>query len=550
MPEPSRHQLGQWFTPEPVADLALALALRGAAAGAKILDPSCGDGVFLRQARKMGIAAKRLYGVDIDSHAIASAASHVPEAHLVHADFFEPQASLVGAGLLRADVIVGNPPYVRQERLSAEAKDLIALTLAADWPQLDKAELRSLVGRSDFAAPFLLRALSHLRAGGTAALVISSAFLDSGYGAQFWKLLAKVASLTMLVDAPKERWFEDAAVNAVIAVFRATPQQGEVTLARLRTTTEEAAAHVAKGGSLSKVANLRHAPQSSPKQWAAGLRAPDAWFRFVREAGEHLTTLGEVAEIRRGVTSGANEIFYLRREQALQLQIPAAFLKPLLQAPGRARQAAVRFDSEQSVSCALVIPASTKLADYPALKRYLDSFDHAGDRRTLAAREPWWALRVRPAQVFLSKAYAKRFVQPYCATPVVADQRIYCLHPIAGVEPALLSAILNSTATSLAIESLGRSSMGEGALEWTVADARKMPILDPRKVACKTSVLQAFSAIQGRDIGSIDDESARDDRAVLDGHVLAVSPGLRAMRHELSDALVATCIARQRRAKA
>ncbi len=550
MAEPTRHELGQWFTPQPVADLALALALRGVSSEAKVLDPSCGDGVFLRRAAGMGIPASRLYGVDIDARAIAAAEAALPGATLVHGDFFDAARLPGAASFRRVDVIVGNPPYVRQERLEAGAKSRIVDSLAADWPQLAPAELDALVGRGDLAAPFLLRTLNHLREGGTAALVISSAFLDSAYGEQFWKLLGQVASLSVLIDAPRERWFQDAAVNAVIAVFHGGRGAEEICLARLHASTKDAARALRDGGELSDVADVRFASSADSKTWAGALRAPDQWFEFANEAGDALTTLGDVAEIRRGVTSGANDIFYLRRDQAKKLELPHTFLHPLLRAPGRDGQGAIAIADQDCSHLALVLPPGTKLADHPALLRYLQSFEGAAQRRTLSARDPWWSLPIRPAQVFLGKAYAQRFVQPYSPSALLADQRIYCVHPAEGVEPELLSAILNSTMTSLALESLGRASMGEGALEWTVGDARMLPIVDPRKVDGTGSVLAAFRALSGRAIGSVQSEAGRADRMSLDSSLLQAWPALASMRDGLEEALVQSCLARQRRAHA
>ena len=554
MAELTRHELGQWFTPEPVADLALALALRGASPEAEILDPSCGDGVFLRRAAARGKACCKLYGVDIDARAIDAARSEIPEAQLLHADFFDYGGGDLGWKDHQVDVIVGNPPYVRQERMDTPSKDRIVSILATDWPELSRSDLAALVGRGDLAAPFLLRTLRFLKPGGTAALVISSAFLDSAYGAQFWKLLGKFASLTMLVDAPKERWFQDAAVNAVIAVFRVGAPEGkadqELSLARLQLPTHRAAEALTHGSALEEVAEVRHASRTKPQTWAAALRAPDAWFRFVSQAGDALITLGEVAEIRRGVTSGANEIFYLRRGQASELGIPDSFLRPLLRAPGKAGQGSIAVNPLHSTHLALVIPPETELADHPALLRYLQSFEGAAQRRTLSGREPWWAMPVRPAQVFLSKAYAQRFVQPFAATSMVADQRIYCVHPRSGVDSELLSAVLNSSITALALESLGRASMGEGALEWTVGDARQLPILDPRKLSNDGSVQSAFRELATRGIKNVEEEVAQSDRQALDSRVLAAWPELAALGKDLQLALVDTCLARQRRAQA
>jgi hypothetical protein len=356
----------------------------------------------------------------------------------------------------------------------------------------------------------------------------------------------------MLVDAPQERWFQEAAVNAVIAVFQAEPAapEAQVCLARLRVSTQEAARVVAQGAAIEEVADCRFAAHSEPQTWAASLRAPEAWFAFASAAGRALTTLGEVAELRRGITSGANDIFYLSGAQASELSLPPAFLRPLMRASGKAGQSGIIVDSESCTQFALVVPPATDVAKYPALSRYLDSFEGAEARRTLASREPWWALQARPAQAFLSKAYAERFVQPYARAPMVADQRIYCAHPKGELSPLLLAAILNATPTSLALESLGRASMGEGALEWTVGDAKSLPILDPRQVKDSDAVIHAFQKLGHRTIGNVASEASQPDRQELDRAALASWPALVPLRQELQDALVQTCAARQRRAKA
>src|SRR5688572_6869362 len=80
-----RHVLGQWFTPAPVADLALALALDGAAVPRRVLDPTCGDGAMLaRVAHALPSAA--LVGVELDPTAASAARARLPAASIVAGD--------------------------------------------------------------------------------------------------------------------------------------------------------------------------------------------------------------------------------------------------------------------------------------------------------------------------------------------------------------------------------------------------------------------------------------------------------------------------------
>ncbi len=541
---PTRKELGQWFTPEPVVDLALSLVLPYAGKTAQILDPSCGDGVFLRRALCLGVDEERLTGVDIDADAIGQARAQLPRATLLHRDFFDVEAM----ELPLADVIVGNPPYVRQERIGADGKERIVTSLMRDWPTLGRDTLASLVGRSDLAAPFVLHLLRHLAPGGVAALVLSSAFFDSAYGAEFWRLAEQVASLRLVVDAPAERWFEDAAVHTVIALFDAAPSDVRLRLARLKEPTVAVAAKMVEGASLAQVADIRETSRKDRPSWVAALRASAAWLEFADLAQEHLVPLGELARVRRGMTSGANEIFYLTQAQAGERRLEPGFLQPLLTARGRGRQGAILIEPGELKQHILMVGRDCQLDEYPVLQRYLASFTDAPARRTLRNREPWWSLQTRPSNVFLCKAYGERFAQPFSDLPLLADQRMYCLHPISDVDPELLSALLNATPTSLALESLGRASMGQGALEWTVADVATLPVLDIRRHPNPAGLLACFAKLRVRCIGTVASEAGMQDRRALDRMLLTPWPTLAAMRERLSDALVASCAARKARA--
>ncbi len=539
--EPSRHQLGQWFTPDPVVDLVLALVMHGRPRAETLLDPSCGDGAFLRRAKAAGIAVDGLHGIDVDPRALASAGEQVPAASLHHRDFFE-QASTTGY-----DLVVGNPPYVRQERLGQKQKALILNALSSDWPSIPQTEIKKLVGRGDLAAPFLLRTIRLLAENGRAAFVLSSALLDSAYGAQLWRLLGKLATVEYIVDAPNEQWFSDAAVHTCIVVLRAGASAAPVTIGRLKCSTEKAAHAIAAGKELHDVCTQRSAAQNAPETWAASLRAPDTWHQFSSRAGGGLIPLGDIATIRRGITSGANDIFYMSKEQTSG--VPTRFLFPLLRSPSKEGLRQIEFDAEINSQSVLLLPSGETLQGEPSLSAYLNSFAGAEARKSLAARTPWWSLKAESAQVFLCKSYADRFVQPYATKPVFADQRLYCVHAKAGVDAELLSAVLNSTMTALALESLGRASMGQGVLEWSTADVRKLPVLDLTKIDDRDRVLVAFRLLRQCTQDAVGENWDSDRRRELDSALLADWPELRPMREAIVKSLIETCQARNRRGK-
>jgi hypothetical protein len=157
-------------------------------------------------------------------------------------------------------------------------------------------------------------------------------------------------------------------------------------------------------------------------------------------------------------------------------------------------------------------------------------------------------LPVKPARLFLTKAYGPRFVQRLAPRPVVADQRVYSLSPRGGVDLELLTAAINATWTSLALESLGRASMGHGAVEWTVADAARLPVLDVRKTDSRgrAAILRALRALAARPVRHVTVERTLPDRRALDLAVAALAPELPPLLDAAHDALCASVALRDR----
>ena len=519
-------ELGQVFTPAAVADLALALAVEGMDPRARLFDPACGDGVFLARARAAGRSAM---GIDIDPRCVELARRHSEPENVHTADFLAipPPETLY-------DAVIGNPPYIRQERLAD--KKAIAARIAEDFPSLDG---RSLSGRSDLALAFVARSLRFVRPSGRVSLVVSAALLDAAYGASLAQLLAAAgARVRAVVASPRERWFPDAAVNSVILVLERISEPVPVVAARLRVPV--ASVGLSTGlRDLARVADVREVAPGAPLMPA--LRAPAVW--FAAAASGALVPLAELARVRRGVTSGANELFYLPRGDTRG--IDPRLLAPLLRSPRGIDR--IPLEAETLPTLAFVHPGPREELS-GAARAWVDAHEHLASRPSLAARPRWWSLPARPARLFLTKAYSARFVQPLASAPVIGDQRLYAVTPRRGVNLALLAAALNGTLAALALESLGRASLGEGALEVSVGDAAALPVLDVRRLD-ERLVKSAFAPLCRRRLGDVFAEAARPDRRRLDEVLAAAFPRLLPLVPELAPALAATVETRLARAR-
>jgi hypothetical protein len=534
----ARRALGQWFTAAPVARLAIA-ALAPVTPELRVLDPTCGDGAFLAAARDAGL--RRLAGIEIDAGAAACARARVAAAEIVVADLLDP--GLVDR-LGTFDLVIGNPPYVRAGKIELAVRRARAALLAADWPELDPMLIDGVARHADVAATCLLRALRFVAPGGRLALVMSTALLDADAAAPLWRAVEQVARVRALIAAPGERWFADAAVNSMLVIAERRASPAPPRLLRLAVPTERAASAVGLDA-IAAVSDERRAGE--PATWGPALRAPAVWFDWRALAGDRVVPLSELAVVRRGITTGANRIFYLRRREAARLELEPAYLAPVVRSPFNGAPAPIAIAPDESPLVALALPPDLALAAVPRIAAWLARHVELAERTSVNRRDPWWSLPLEPARLFLAKAYGPRFVQRLADVPMLADQRVYALAPRPGVDTDALAAVLNALPTALALESLGRGSMGFGAVEHTVADATALPVLDVRRAddAHRARLVAALAGFARRPIDHVARERTCADRAALDAAALALAPGAELLP-AMWDALLASVSLRDR----
>lgn len=537
-----RRVLGQFFTPPPVARLALA-ALAPLPSAARVLDPMCGDGAFLAAAHAAG--ATQLAGIDIDP-AMAALAGNVPGARITTGDALAPG---LPERLGTFDLVIGNPPYIRAGHVDAELRRARAAAIAQDFPALPRDLVDAVARHADLSATCLLRALRFVRPGGTLALVVSTALLDADGAGALWTAIERLADVRALVTAPAERWFPDAAVNPMLLVAErrdsATPSTPR--LLRLTAPTEVAAREPGLDA-IARHADERRAADGDATRWGSLLRAPAAWFEWRAAAGDALVPLRELADVRRGLTTGANHVFYVRRDKAKAERLERKFLAPVVRSPFNGAPAPIAIAPDESPLVAIALPPDTKLAKVPRIAAWLKAREADALASSASRRDPWWSLPTNPARLFLAKAYGPRFVQRLADVPMLADQRVYALTPRDGVDLIALAAVLNALPTAVALESLGRGSMGYGAVEWTVHDALELPVLDVRRTTAgrRAHLADALTAFARRPVEHVRLERERADRSELDAAALAIAPRAARLAPALWDALLASVALRDR----
>lgn len=570
MPDRQR-TFGQFDTPPDVADLLLAFCLHRPEQS--VLDPSCGRGAFLQRAalwldwlaERAETPGEQVWGVELDPAAAQAAQQNLPEARILHENFFTWQEERV------FDAVVGNPPYTRAEwigRLQEEAGEQLAIFAGATAPGAsapsDRRESREslipshlwktgLNRRAGLYGYFFLHSFRFLREGGRLGFVVPNNWLDVAYGEGLKQFLLERARIVALIESTVERWFTRARVNTCLVVLekcsdpaaRAAnpvrflqlhqplqkllhhPPQHEARCARVAEVSDQLL--LPEEDRHNELLSARVLPQQTlrpAEKWGVIWRAPAVYRRAKREpARRRLVPLKEWAAVHRGYTTGANDFFYLDSAAVDEWQIESEYRQPLLkslrQAEGlRLRRPAAAYE-------VLLVPPTASIGG-TAAAAYVAWGEQQGFHRraTCSGRRPWYSLPFQePSPLVLPKGIWGRHLAPLLHDGLLVDQQLYQIHLAPGVQHEAAAALLNSAWAALQMELHGRANFGEGVLWLAGYEIQNLLLPDPRYLAPEQVALLArqFAALAAAGpSGEVEAEQSLPERQALDEAVFEV----------------------------
>ena len=540
MTDPTRaadKDLGRFYTPPAVARLALALAVGPLEApawrSARIWDPTCGDGGFLRQAALVGAPRAHLVGHDVDGAALGRLRSAVPGAAVQEADLFDLAPTAVGT----FDAIAGNPPYVRHERMDPARQRRIAAELGAVLGV-------AVPGGLDLSVLATLHALRFLAPGGRLAFVLPATWLDTGRAHPVRSALAARYRLRAVVESRTEVWFPDAAVNTVIAVFEEGPPGPTVFAQVDRADPRDAAAILA--GTIGRA--VAHTTLHDAPSWSPFLRAPAVWFDVLSADAEAFTVPRPVLTLKYGTKPGISAFFAPRDPQELG-GVEASCLRPFLRTLRGIDSYTVR---SRDVSGRLFVapPGEPPPGARAWIERGAQQTTRAGlpvpEAPSVRANRPWWRLAPpRSGDVLVPQFRAARHHVIANPDGVLVNNSAWWGAWVDPAHRSLGAPLLNTSWMALAAEVLGRVNLGEGLLTLYGPELQRLPIPDPRRIssAATAAIADAWAPIAARRVLPFLDEADQPDRARLDAAVLgaigldpALAGPIRAAARELLDA--------------
>ena len=461
------------------------------------------------------------------------------------------------------DIVIGNPPYVRQESIAdpnlprervttenkKEYKAKLARSVYQAFPRFFRYNpsgtvYHKLDAKSDLYIYFYFHGLSLLNPKGVFCFITSNSWLDVGYGKDLQEFILKHCHIKQIIDNEVRRSFASADVNTVICLFSAPDEKRqwglnqkarfvmfqtafegvldavifeEVEEANERHPTPEHRIFPISQGDLLEAGSDDTSPQAKyiGDKWSKYLRAPDIYWTIIEKGQDKLVRLGDVAEVRRGFTTGANEFFYLDPERVREWGIEEEFLKPVIKSPRECRS--ILIDPSQ-LKFKLFMCGANKadLAGTAALE-YIEWGESEGfdQRPSCRGRARWWDVGVRTSSqlfwpyIMRERAFLRLWRQvEYMLTVIYSTSmqmtiRIYCVP------------FVNTTLTILLNELSCRTyGGGGGPLKNQVYEVKALPIVSPNVLESNTvSELRDGLIIMGeRKILSIFSEIHQSDR--------------------------------------
>lgn len=477
------------------------------------------------------------------------------------------------------DIVIGNPPYVRQEDIAPAnlLPDEVTETIKTRYKEQLQRSIKTYWGpsttlstRADLYVYFYLHGLALLRAGGVFCFITSNSWLDVGYGVELQHLLLTHIEIKDVYDNQAKRTFALSNVNTIIVLFRRPRDGADVASHVVRFVafkkpfeeclTADNLCLIEWADSIQRTDEFRVYPCAQADLWRVGvdaggeerramdlgfghgvytgdkwggkyLRAPDIFFAISEKGRGKLAPLAQLAEVRFGIKTGADQWFYLSDEDARRLGIEPEFLRPALTKPAVERILVTGQDADTNllmVSGSKAVLKGTNVLKwiqvgetrpFKGRGRYKASIPAL--RPTCASRARWYELPQRhPSPILWIEVKKRRFFTILNEGLLLADRSFYDVIPHGGIEPEILCALLNATYLALFCELSGNAPGGSGAgVQMPVVEVKRLPVLNPSLLSDRDTIelREAFRGMASRELLPLYEDVHQADRQRLDG---------------------------------
>ncbi|HEV7237453.1 MAG TPA: Eco57I restriction-modification methylase domain-containing protein, partial [Ktedonobacteraceae bacterium] len=263
------------------------------------------------------------------------------------------------------DVVIGNPPYVRQEELGQ-----LKTYFAVAYPETYR-------GVADLYVYFYQQGLHLTRSGGRMSYIVTNKWMRAGYGEPLRAFFAKEGVLSRIIDFGHAPIFEDADVFPCILVLaKPVPELEQSPLlerdVRVLSFPREELGKVNMGRYIQEYSHSLPQSRFSNAAWNLEVKAVDQLLEKIRRIGVPLAEFAHVKPFY-GIKTGLNEAFLIDTPTKNRLirddPGSAEIIKPYLRG-----QDIKRWSPEWADLWMIFTRRGIDIDAYPAIKKHLLQF--------------------------------------------------------------------------------------------------------------------------------------------------------------------------------
>lgn len=294
------------------------------------------------------------------------------------------------------DIVIGNPPYIRQEEFSAIK------------PVLKEQYGDFFNGRADLYTYFIARGIKLLKEGGILTFITSNKFFVRGYGENTRSLLTNAISLKKVVNFGELPVFQASVDSAIVLAKNTKPKEGDsLNFAQAKTEADIKNIHeffeVKKGAiKLTSLGSGVWSLQDSEK------------LAVLNKIKSQKNTLGSYYEgnIFAGIKTGYDKAFVIDESTRLELIKKDPKSEQLIRPWLRGKDVRKWQTSYKNLYVIYIPLNKVSIDDYPIVKEYLSKFKTKLLKR--ATDQKWYEMQ-QPQEKFTELFNKPKMIYPDCA---------------------------------------------------------------------------------------------------------------------------------------
>ncbi|MDJ0730562.1 MAG: N-6 DNA methylase [Crocosphaera sp.] len=295
-----RKDYGQFFTPSLVGYMMAKWVTENQPK--TILDPAFGLGVFYEEISKLNLQYKwHFTAYEIDNKILRYLDNLKKNNNLTlfNQDYLASDINYY-------DAILCNPPYMRFQKFINRHNIL---------PKIEQQIGKKLVGYSNIASIFLIKALQQLNPDGRLAFILPFEFFNTGYGKEIKKTLIEKHLLKQIIIFANEKdIFPDATTTICILLCQNDRLKQNIKITNINNTQDIQA--------ISNISEYYHYQLNNSqlphhKKWTPIILS----LISEQKIPEGFCKLSEYGTFKRGIATGANDFFALNKSKIDKLQI-------------------------------------------------------------------------------------------------------------------------------------------------------------------------------------------------------------------------------------